>query len=112
MPLYETWAASALDNPRSAKLFAQFLARPGAKEILRPGLRWLHDALPQLRSAEHPEEGLDEALCSALGVCWRYFSAEIRERDPSLKRAFFDLLAWVSSRNHPAALELRDSAGA
>jgi hypothetical protein len=108
LPLFQRWSASWLDRPDSGAEFAWFLAQPGARELRASGLLWLSDALEKYgENAWRDEKHLEERLTDLLRVSWLSLGPGFRG-EAVVRAAFLNLLAKVTERGSPAALDLRD----
>jgi hypothetical protein len=108
LPLYERWATDWLRMPQSAQALARFLAHPASKDLRGSALIWLRAALPAAEEQRWWEEvGLEDALVGALRAAWLSTGGRFGGHD-SVRQAFLDLLAVLTGRGSPAALDLRD----
>jgi hypothetical protein len=104
--LYEQWAKEHLDEPDSAAVFAQFLAKPAAEKLLCDGLVWLEKA--NLRLDRRTRWGdLVEVFASLLAHAWQR-NADLIRRHEGAFTAFKKILHRLSELQNPTALALTD----
>lgn len=92
--------------PRVVRNFLHFVVQPAAAQLLLPALPWLAKAVASYSTYDW-RDGIEEGLVEYLRVCEQRARDTITT-DPTLGKAYFDLLASVVARGSHAAIALRD----
>lgn len=102
------WAEAHLQSGSAALIFAAFLRREAAVDLVPDGLQWLGNGLKAAASRYWDERDIGPELASMLGHAWDKCGARVRASLPSMQ-AFNLILTALVSRNVPSALQLRDT---
>lgn len=103
-------AAQRWFSPRVVRNFLYFVVKAAAATVLLPALPWLATAFASFDSYDW-RNNIEDGLIEYLHVCWRNKGQNILA-DPTLNKAYRDLLASVVSRGSHAAIALRDRVAA
>ena len=109
IPLFDAAATRGwFAMPQVANGLARSLKEPGYDRLLCPGIRWLHNALPDVSEYNFwRQRDIESNLISVLNRCWERHYESV-SADSELQSAFLGLLTALASRGSHAALALRE----
>jgi hypothetical protein len=105
-PYLQSWAESHLRSSRNARKFATFLKMPAAEPVIMDGIIWIADAA-ESEGERFWEDDTDDRVASLLVHSWEEAEDRLRSKAEAFS-AFNKLLAKLTSRRMPVALELAD----
>lgn len=101
------WAEAHLHNGDAALIFAIFLRREAAADLIVEGISWIDTGLKAATQWYWEERDIASELASTLRHAWNEHRIQLRASPPAMQ-ALNRILAALVSRNEPGALQLRD----
>jgi hypothetical protein len=107
IPVIERWCDVWLKAPRALAHFAYFLSTSSGNALIGWGMVRVADALAKYSESDWEERNLTEGLTAAVQACAKQMKQQQFREDHAFKAAFEAVLAHITSRMVPAALQLR-----
>jgi hypothetical protein len=111
VPIIERWCDVWLKAPRALAHFAYFLSTPSGSALIGWGMVRVADALAKYSESDWEERNLIEGLTAAVQSCAKQINQQQFRDNLAFKAAFEAVLAHLTSRMVPTALQLRSELG-